>query len=380
MLFKRKIEVSFSMLIVVLAILFTLSSCASVKELPGLKPVRQLAGDDAEYMTLGEYAIHYTSYGTEPLRDQQSHRDTEYTGLTEQSHLNETAERKQEKPVLVLLHGFLSNFHTWDVVYPALDSSYPVIAYDRLAFGLSERPIPDEDTGDFTAGSNPYTGEAVKERAVELMDKLKGESFVLVGNSAGGNLAVQLALDYPEKAAALILIDPAIYRNGPPSLVRWLLQLPFFRGTGIRTTRRLAERSDELFSEAWYAPEKVPSDLAEHYKKPLQAENWDIALFEYTKANRDPGITDRLGSLEIPVLIIHGAEDTVVPLKLSERLFAEIPGSSLKIFDECGHVPQEECPNKTAEVINQFLQKLFSQEKESFGYRNEADEGDPGIW
>ncbi|MCF7944861.1 MAG: alpha/beta hydrolase, partial [Spirochaetia bacterium] len=364
MLFNREIKVPFSKLIIVLAIFFALSSCASVKELPGLKPVRQLAGDDAEYLTLGEYAIHYTSYGTEPFGDQYSYEDRENNDATGQSYLKEGSDAKQEKPVLVLLHGFLSNFHTWDAVYPALDSSYPVIAYDRLAFGLSERPIPDEDTGEFAAGSNPYTGEAVKERALKLMDKLKGESFVLVGNSAGGNLAVQLAMDYPEKAAALILIDPAIYRNGPPSLVRWLLQLPFFRGTGIRTTRRLAERSDELFSEAWYEPEKVPSELAEHYKKPLQAKNWDIALFEYTKANRDPGIIDRLGSLEIPVLIIHGAEDTVVPLKLSERLFVEIPGASLEVFNECGHVPQEECPDKTAEVINQFLQNLFSQEKE----------------
>jgi len=331
-----------------------LNGCATqLEELPGLKPPQELAGPDATYIELGGYDVLYTDYGTDPFA-------TAAEGLAERIGVSGDAVSRLtgQQPVLVLMHGFLSNYHTWDLIHPLVDSSFPVIAYDRMAFGLTERPVPNKVSGDFADGENPYAPEAVIERALELMDQLKGDSFVLFGNSAGGNLAVKLALDYPDRVRGLILIDPAIYENGAPSFITKLLNLSIFERAGIKFVRGLADDGEELLAQAWYNPALIPEDMLEHYRRPLQAQNWDRSLFEYTKASRDSGVSERLDELKLPVLIIHGREDAIVPLDQSERLAEEIDDARLVILDNCGHVPQEECPERTADAVNQFLNSM----------------------
>lgn len=69
-------------------------------------------------------------------------------------------------------------------------------------------------------------------------------------------------------------------------------------------------------------------------------------------------IVSRLKELTMPVLIIHGAQDEIVPLRLSKRLHKDLPKSKLIIIDKCGHVPQEECPEQTVKEIKKFLDTL----------------------
>ena len=98
-----------------------------------------------------------------------------------------------------------------------------MVAFDRPAFGLTERPMP----GDFPNGVNPYTADAQADLTVGLMDELGIEQAVLVGNSAGGTIAAHTALRYPERVKALVLVDAAIYGGGgSPSWARPLLTTP----------------------------------------------------------------------------------------------------------------------------------------------------------
>lgn len=315
-----------SLLLVLL--LIGITGCATLPELTGLRPAREIAGPEAEYREIDGIALHVSDFGS-----------TTPTATTTS---------------LVLLHGFLSNIHTWDYLAPHLVDPYSLFGYDRIAFGLSDRPLPP-----YPQGKDPYATAAVRDRAAALIsEELPGERIVLVGNSAGGNLAVQLALTYPDRYAALILIDPAIYQNGPPGFVRFLLKTGLFDRFGLKTVRDLAERPDSLFDQAWADPSRIPPELIRAYREPLQAENWDKALFAYTKANSDPGIVRRLKDISIPVLIIHGTEDTIVPPDQSIRLAKEIPGARLELLPDCGHVPQEECPVITAKLIRDFLQEI----------------------
>ena len=303
-------------------IMVLLAGCATLPDIEGLVSAETFHTPDSRFIEIDGISMHYQSSGTE-------------TAGTP----------------LVMLHGFMSNINSWNYITPVLAERRPVYAYDRMAFGLTERIERDE----FPAGESPYTTEAVRVRAEKLLDAWGLEKSVLVGNSAGGNLAVQLALAAPERVAALILIDPAVYRNGPPAIVRTLLKLPFLENFGLRTTRNLVADSEELFASAWYNLDAIPAEIRQWYEYPLQIQNWDRALWEYTRANSDPGIVNRLDGIGVPVLIIHGRHDEIVPLEQSLRLVDDIPGAELYIVEECGHVPQEECPAETAAVIGDFL-------------------------
>jgi pimeloyl-ACP methyl ester carboxylesterase len=82
-----------------------------------------------------------------------------------------------------------------------------VIAYDRPAFGLTERPLHWE-------GQNPYGPETQVDLLVGLLDHIGAQQAILIGHSAGGTIALQAALKHPDRISALILVNPAVYSGG----------------------------------------------------------------------------------------------------------------------------------------------------------------------
>jgi pimeloyl-ACP methyl ester carboxylesterase len=163
----------------------------------------------------------------------------------------------------------------------------------------------------------------------------------------------------------LIEVDAAIYQTMPDSkLLDWLLSTPQMDQIGPLISRRLAGRSGEDFIQrAWSDPsalEENPEILA-GYRKPLMAENWDRALWEHTKATDPPGLVGRLDQIQVPTLIISGEDDQIVPVENSQRLAGDIPGAVLVIFENCGHLPQEECPNAFMSAVEDFMIKLSEE-------------------
>ena len=248
--------------------------------------------------------------------------------------------RGSGEPVFILLHGFGASTFSWREVIDPLSAYGMVIAYDRPAFGLTERPINWE-------GQNPYSQESNLDLLIGLMDAMRIEQAILVGNSAGGTLATAFKLAYPERVQALIQVNAAIYQTRPDApLLNWLLRTPQVDHIGPLITRRLAgEQGDAFIRSAWSDPTPVLTnpEIIAGYRKPLMAENWDRALWEHTKATRAPGLAERLDQIQVPTQVIAGEDDQIVPLENSLRLAADIPGSSLVVIENCGHLPQEEC-------------------------------------
>jgi pimeloyl-ACP methyl ester carboxylesterase len=83
--------------------------------------------------------------------------------------------------------------------------------------------------------------------------------------------------------------------------------------------------------------------------------DWDRALWEFTLASRDLKLSRRLEELRLPVLVITGDDDRIVPTAESLRLAEEIPGAQLAVIPDCGHVPQEECPQRFLQAVQGFL-------------------------
>jgi pimeloyl-ACP methyl ester carboxylesterase len=252
-------------------------------------------------------------------------------------------------PVFVLLHGFGASTYTWRSVADELSQVGTVIAYDRPAFGLTERPLVWE-------GENPYSPDAQVEIVLGLMDALEVEDAILVGNSAGGTVALNTALSAPARVSGLILVDAAVYSGGgSPAWVRPLLSTPQLDHLGPLLARRISNRGDQFIRNSWHRPDRIPEEVFINYRKPLQVQNWDRALWELTKSSYPLNLDQRLTELSVPALVITGDDDRIVPTADSIRLAAEIPDADLVVIENCGHLPQEECPVDFLEAVLSFV-------------------------
>jgi pimeloyl-ACP methyl ester carboxylesterase len=297
-----------------------------VPPLPNTRPPRDLADPDSRFVQLGDVDVHYKEAGT--------------------------GDR-----ALILLHGFAASTFSWrEVMEPlaAMGAGYRVVAFDRPAFGFTSRPMPEE----WTAG-NPYSQEANVDLTVALMDALGLDRAVLVGNSAGGSVAMAVALRYPERIEALVLVDPAIYTGGSGrAWLQPLLRTPQMRRVGPLLVRTIQERGEEFGRSAWHNPDLITPEIWEGYRQPLQADNWDRALWEFTVAPRSLHLPAHLPQLKLPVLVITGDDDRIVPTEQSIRLAGELPRADLVVIPNCGHVPQEECPQPFLTAVRAFLDNL----------------------
>jgi len=113
---------------------------------------------------------------------------------------------------------------------------------------------------------------------------------------------------------------------------------------------------------AWHDPTRMPPDYWENYTRALRVENWDRALWELTRASRFTDLSARFDELALPILVITGDDDRIVPTAQSLRLAEDLPGAELAVIPNCGHVPQEECPAAWLEAVLPFLSTLTSSD------------------
>ena len=146
-------------------------------------------------------------------------------------------------PSFLLLHGFGASVFTWREVMDPLGHLGRTVAYDRPAFGLTERPRQ-------WSGTNPYGDAAQSAIAIALLDALGIDQAVWVANSAGARVAVDAALRHPERVTALVLVDP--WLDTGPRWLRPLLHTPQLEHLGPRLVRTIATRGDAVIRMAWH--------------------------------------------------------------------------------------------------------------------------------
>lgn len=320
---RRLIRLTLSLLTVLLLTAAIGPLIVPIPPLEGTLPPEQLAGPDSRFVEAAGVRLHALASGS-------------------------------GEPGVVLLHGFLASTYSWREVFEPLAARGLTLAFDRPAFGLTERPMPEA-----WGAVNPYTSEAQVRQTLDLLDAFGLERAVLIGNSSGGTLALRLALDHPERVAGLVLVDAAVYEaGGTPAWIRPLLDTPQARRLGPWVLRGVRQWGLDFARAAWHDPALITPDVWEGYLLPLRAENWDRALWEFTLAGRAPDLTGRLGEVVAPTLVLSGDDDRIVPPDLSRRLAQEIPGARLVVLPACGHAPQEECPASFLEAVLPFLEGL----------------------
>ena len=272
-------------------------------------------------------------------------------------HYLEGGSNQGETPnTFVLLHGSNFNAFTWNEVMDSFGKYGRVVAYDQIPYGLSEKLTEGDWTGD-----NPYSSTAAIEQLFSFFDALEIDNAVLVGSSYGGTLAVQAAMENPERIKALIFVDAAVYVQ--EEMPAWLLNSPQMQRVGPLFARQLGQ--NENFIKLTYSnPEKISEERMKLTTIHTQVAQWDYAYWEYLRA-WGADTTDyslMIPDLQQPALVVSGENDSIVPLSDSERLDAELPNSELVVLPNCGHVPQEECPTLFEDAIDTWLTQIVEFE------------------
>jgi len=255
---------------------------------------------------------------------------------------------------LVLLHGFTSSTYSWKDVFEPLAKNFRVIAVDLKGFGFSAKPDGD------------YSRRAQAILIAHLLDHLKVEKAWFCGNSMGGEVSLNLALMYPQRVAGLILIDSAgVNVAGSGSLAPRYLLVPVVG----RLLTALALTSDNLVRtgllKSFYDDSKVTNERVAYYHRPLQTRDGQrAALRGRTQAAEFP-VEQNLGKINAPTLIIWGAQDELIPLAAGQKINSLIAGSRLVAFEKCGHVPQEEMPERVTNEITTFINSRSPTVRES---------------
>jgi len=294
-----------------------------VSALNGLVTEKDFADHDSKFIEVHHVTIHYKEMGT-----------------------GETT--------FILLHGFGASVYSWREVMDDFAQRGRVIAYDRPAFGLTERPMPEDWV------ENPYGMKANVELLRGLMDALKIEKAVLVGNSAGGGVAVAFGLEYPQRVDSLILVDPGVGGGRGPQFPAWALPLmwtPQMRHLGQIKMRDYQESLPQTIQREWFDQTKLTEEIKQEPLKIFKIQNWDRAFYELTFAPAYPELRPQLPQLSVPVFIVAGAEDRLIRSWYFEAISTEIPNASLSLIPNCGHVPQEECPDEFMKEVTTYLEQ-----------------------
>ncbi|NMZ69615.1 Pimeloyl-ACP methyl ester carboxylesterase [Pseudomonas peli] len=259
-------------------------------------------------------------------------------------HLRDQGPRDDPAPI-VLLHGTSASLHTWEGWVAALQTKRRVISLDLPGFGLTG-PFPDGD----------YRMSHYSAFLTHVLDQLQVPRAVVAGNSFGGQLAWQFALDHPQRVERLVLVDAAGYpRNATSIPIGFrLAQTPALAPLMANLLpRQMIEAS---IRNVYGDPSKVSDELIDrYYELTLRAGNREALRQRFIQAEAGQGFT-RIAELKVPTLIIWGGRDELIPPDNAERFKRDIQGSRLVLFDDLGHVPQEEDPARTVAVLMGFLE------------------------
>lgn len=256
-------------------------------------------------------------------------------------------------PVVLLIHGIGDNSTTWSTVQTKLAQRFTVIAPDLLGHGKSEKPRADYSVAAYANGMR------------DLLSVLDIEHVTVVGHSLGGGVAMQFAYQFPQLVDRLILVGAGGVTRDVNIALR-IASLPL--GTEALTMLRIPLVLPTLqalgrIGGALFGSTGMGRDLP-HVLRILTDLPEPKASSAFTRTLR--AVVDWRGQVvtmldrcylteSIPVQLIWGSRDAVIPVAHADLAHAAMPGSRLEIFDGSGHFPFHDDPERFVEVVENFI-------------------------
>jgi len=241
---------------------------------------------------------------------------------------------------LVLIHGGFLDRRMWDTQFQALARDHRVIRYDVRAHGLS------------SADSVPFADHEDLDRLLEALGVTRA---TIVGLSMGGRIAIDYAVEYPEKVAALVLVGPGVsgYDFATEEMNRYIEELTAaFEADDFSAVT-------ETFARWWCdgpqrTPDQVDPTVRQHVLEMLagSGQRWRYYSLE---RGLEPAAVSRLGDIRAPTLVILGDLDVPIIRDIAELLVREVPEARLATITGVAHMVNMEKPEEFNEVLLEFL-------------------------
>ncbi|MDX2274426.1 MAG: alpha/beta hydrolase [Hyphomonadaceae bacterium] len=254
-------------------------------------------------------------------------------------------------PVLLLIHGYSASLHTWEPWAERLGDEYRVISIDLPGHGLTSAPAG------YAASIGAYRD------LVEAFAQAQGLThFAIAGNSMGGRVAWEYALAHPERVDALILVDAAGFVDRPDENAQEPIAFKLIRNpiTGplllnLDNTAVVREGLGKSFAD----PAFVSDEMVARYVDLSRAPGHRQILLAMMTNPQTPATAEQLAAIDRPTLIIWGDKDNLIPVRHAELFRAAIANSRVQIFENVGHLPQEEVADASADTVREFLYPVY---------------------
>lgn len=232
-------------------------------------------------------------------------------------------------PTMIMLHGHPSKAEEWAPVLREFSEHNHVIALDLLGYGESDEPDIQYTIGD-------------QVRVVRgLMRELGIPKARILGYSMGGWIALKLAVESPDVVEKLVLVNSGGFRFTPP----------FTSDIFVPKTLEEFKKLQEFQASGAELPDFIAVDLLNEFKRKEKV---------YRRAGEsllsmNEAMDGKVGGVTMPVLILWGLEDRMIPLDNALRMKEEIPSATLSILDGCGHALFWQCGDRAVAEIQKFL-------------------------
>lgn len=254
-------------------------------------------------------------------------------------------EGNKNGPAILLIHGSSSLLQTWEPVVALLGDRYRLISLDLYGHGLTG----PQARGDYSADANIAA-------AVKILDTVGVDQAYWVGNSMGGWLSWRAGLAVPERVSGLVLIDASGAQTDEkikPYLGARLARSSIGQLLLPEITPKFLVRSS--LEENFAQPERLTDELVTRYWELLRFPGNRQATLARGRTPREPEKWDEIGNLKVPVLLLWGEQDKVIPVSHATAFEGAIAGSKLIIYKDAGHLPMEETPDQVARDIDSWI-------------------------
>jgi pimeloyl-ACP methyl ester carboxylesterase len=257
----------------------------------------------------------------------------------------------RDAPAVLLVHGIAGNASTWDAVLPLLARDHDVIALDLPGHGASDPPIGDFSTGAYACVLR------------DLLEVLEVDGATIVGHSLGGGVTMQFAYQFPELMQRMVLVNSGGLGREVSAIVRAAslpgseLVIPVLASSPVRLAGRLTGRALAAIGRAPSVDQREAGSSLAGLADP-DARRAFIGTVRSLMDVRGQRVsaTNRLYLADaIPTLIVWGAHDTIIPIAHGREAAEAMPASHLEVFDDSGHFPHVDRPDRFARLLGAFV-------------------------
>nr|WP_185806945.1 alpha/beta hydrolase [Bacillus sp. HMF5848] len=248
----------------------------------------------------------------------------------------------KDKPVIVLIHGFLSSSFSYRRLIPLLKESYTVLAVDLPPFGKSAK-----------VKNFVYSYANMAQIVIELLQRLQLTQVTLVGHSMGGQIALNIAKQKPDIVKKLILLCSSGYLSKASKPMIYFSYLPFF--SLVIKAWLYSKGTHGNLQNSVFDHSLIDEEMLRGYEEPFHDESIYHALTKMLRHREGDLPAEDLRTIRTPSLLIWGENDKVVPIEIGERLHKDLPSSHFVSFTQTGHLVPEERPLPVYEHMLEFI-------------------------